>query len=172
LGNAVFGDWSVDSIYRALSAAPINVFSLVTGRPGSINSIALRPDLVAGQPLYLDDPTEPGGRRINRAAFTALTAAANRQGSFGRNALRGFALSQLDFTLRRQFNFTEQFNAQFRFELFNALNQPNFGDPTTNLTSTLFGRSTQMLGRGLGGLNALYQIGGPRSFQLALKLQF
>lgn len=172
LGGAIFGGWSVDGIYRALSAAPMNVFSLVTGRPGSINSIPLRPDLVAGQQLYVDDPTEPGGRRINRAAFTAITAAANRQGGFGRNVLRGFGLSQLDFSLRRQFNFTERFNAQFRAELFNALNQPNFGDPTTNLTSTLFGRSTQMLGRSLGGLNALYQIGGPRSIQLALKFQF
>jgi Carboxypeptidase regulatory-like domain/TonB dependent receptor/TonB-dependent Receptor Plug Domain len=171
-GTAIFNGWSVDGIYRALSAAPVNVFSRVTGRPGSINAIFLRPDLVAGQPLYVSDPTEPGGRRINRAAFTTITAADNRQGNFGRNVLRGFDLSQLDFTLRRQFDFTERFNAQFRVELFNALNQPGFGDPTTNLTSTLFGRSTQMLGRSLGGLNALYQIGGPRSIQLALKLQF
>lgn len=40
----------------------------------------------------------------------------------------------------------------------------------------LFGQSTQMFGRGLGagaasgGLNPLYQVGGPRSVQLALKL--
>jgi hypothetical protein len=41
-----------------------------------------------------------------------------------------------------------------------------------------FGRSTSMLGSGLGGgginggLSPLYQIGSPRSVQLALKLQF
>ena len=35
-----------------------------------------------------------------------------------------------------------------------------------------FGRSVQMLGTRLAGLSSLYQIGGPRSFQLALKLQF
>jgi hypothetical protein len=41
-----------------------------------------------------------------------------------------------------------------------------------------FGQSTQMLNNYLGsgglkgGLNPLYQIGGPRSIQLALKLQF
>jgi hypothetical protein len=46
------------------------------------------------------------------------------------------------------------------------------------LSSSLFGQSTQMLGRSLGnggingGLSPLYQIGGPRSIQLALKLQF
>jgi hypothetical protein len=46
------------------------------------------------------------------------------------------------------------------------------------MTSPQFGFSTQMLNSWLGsggqsgGLNPLYQIGGPRSVQLALKLQF
>jgi hypothetical protein len=46
------------------------------------------------------------------------------------------------------------------------------------LSSPLFGQSTQMLGASLGGggqnrgLKPLYQIGGPRSIQLALKFQF
>lgn len=170
-GEVIFKGWAVDSIYRALSAAPVNIFANLAGR-GSITSVQLRPDPVPGAPLYLSDPNEPGGRRINVAAFTVITMAAGRQGRLGRNALRGFGLSQLDFTLRRQFNFTEKFNAQFRVELFNAFNQANFADPVGNLTNSLFGRSTQMLGRSLGGLNSLYQIGGPRSIQLAVRLQF
>jgi hypothetical protein len=46
------------------------------------------------------------------------------------------------------------------------------------LSNNLFGQSTQMFGRSLGtggingGLSPIYQIGGPRSTQLALKLQF
>jgi hypothetical protein len=46
------------------------------------------------------------------------------------------------------------------------------------MTSPQFGQSTQMLNNYLGsgvqsaGVNPLYQIGGPRSIQLALKLQF
>jgi len=63
-------------------------------------------------------------------------------------------------------------------------NHPNFGDPgaggngTTVLSSQQFGQSTNMLGRSLGaggvlgGFNPLYQVGGPRSMQLALKLLF
>src|SRR6266496_6850930 len=45
-------------------------------------------------------------------------------------------------------------------------------------SSPLFGRSTQTLANSLGsggangGFNPLHQIGGPRSIQLALKLQF
>jgi hypothetical protein len=57
-------------------------------------------------------------------------------------------------------------------------NHPNFGSPINSLPHALFGHSTRMLASSLGsggangGLNPLYQIGGPRSIQLALKLQF
>jgi hypothetical protein len=68
--------------------------------------------------------------------------------------------------------------------MFNVLNHPNFGQPVGNLGSPKvlnrqFGLSTQMLGQQLsggnvggGGFSPLYQIGGPRSIQLALKLLF
>jgi len=67
---------------------------------------------------------------------------------------------------------------RFRGEFFNIFNHPNFGSPTNTLTSPLFGHSTQMLasflgsGGANGGFSPVYQIGGPRSIQLALKLQF
>ena len=57
-------------------------------------------------------------------------------------------------------------------------NHPHFVPPDNNLTDALFGCSTETLASSLGsggangGLNRLYQIGGPRSIQLALKLQF
>jgi hypothetical protein len=63
--------------------------------------------------------------------------------------------------------------------MFNVLNHPNFGPPDVGLSDPTFGVTTQMLGQSLsgsvlgsGGLNPLYQIGGPRSIQLALKLLF
>jgi hypothetical protein len=93
-------------------------------------------------------------------------------------------MRQLDFALRRQFNLTERLNFQLRAEIFNVFNHPNFGDPGAGangsnvLTSPQFGQSINMLGRSLGsggvdgGYNPLYQVGGPRSIQLALKLHF
>jgi hypothetical protein len=71
----------------------------------------------------------------------------------------------------------ELFNLHLRADLFNAFNHPNFGAPVGLLTDPFFGQSTRMLGRALGAggdgsLSPLYQIGGPRSIQLALKLQF
>src|SRR6266513_1067596 len=79
---------------------------------------------------------------------------------------------QQDFALRRQFNLTEKVGMQFRAEAFNIFNHPNFGAIQTTLTAANFGQATNMLNRQLGGLNQLYQIGGPRSLQFALKLRF
>jgi hypothetical protein len=95
-----------------------------------------------------------------------------RQGTLGRGVLRGFGLAQVDFSLRRQFRITESFALQFRADAFNIFNTPNFANPTGILTSSNFGRSTQMLNTALGGLNSQFQVGGPRSIQLALKLTF
>ena len=118
----------------------------------------------------------PGGEILNRAAFSA--APAGQQGDLGRNVLRGFGAWQADTALQRGFHFTEKVGLRFRAEFFNIFNHPNFGSPNNVLTSPLFGRSTQTLANSLGsggangGLNPLYQVGGPRSIQLALKLQF
>jgi hypothetical protein len=63
-------------------------------------------------------------------------------------------------------------------EFFNLFNHPNFGPSDNNITDALFGYSTETLASSLGsggangGLNPLYQIGGPRSIQFAAKLQF
>ena len=92
--------------------------------------------------------------------------------------LRGFGAWQADFAVQRQFHFTEQLGLRFRVEFFNIFNHPKFGSPNNTLSCPLFGHSTQMLasflgsGGANGGFNPLYQIGGPRSIQLALKLQF
>ncbi len=172
VGRAIFGGFGLDAIVRARSATPVNVLS---GRDpfGLGFTTVARPDVVAGQPLYLEDASFAGGKRFNAAAFDgAKTLAEGRQGTLGRNVLRGFGASQLDIALRRQFKITEQFNLQFRADAFNVFNHANFANPTGILTSGNFGRATQMLASGLGGLSPLFQIGGSRSLQLALKLQF
>jgi hypothetical protein len=113
-----------------------------------------------------------GGRRINRAAFNFPPD--GQQGTLGRNALRGFSVSQVDVALARQFRLMERWKLQLRAEAFNVFNHPNFAGLVTRINFPTFGLSTSMLNKSLGfdaGLNPLYQIGGPRSIQLALKLQ-
>lgn len=176
----VFVNWSTDSIVYARSAPPVNVVTGQNPFPGTVlsgaNSVQ-RPDVIPLVPFYLDVSGAPGGKVINAAAF--VTPAPNTaQGDLGRNALRGFGATQWDITVRRQFRFTEGLALQARADFFNILNHSNFGNPINYLSSPQFGKSTMMLNSYLGsggqsgGLNPLYQIGGPRSIQLALKLQF
>ena len=96
----------------------------------------------------------------------------------GRNALRGFGATQIDFTPCRTFALTERVRLQSSADFFNIFNHPNFGSLVNYLSSPQFGQArltlNSYLGSGgqSGGLNPLYQIGGPRSIQPALKLQF
>src|SRR5262249_2741898 len=104
--------------------------------------------------------------------------AALRDGTTPRNLLRAFPLSQVDTTLRRQFNLHERINLQFRADIFNLFNHPNFGAPIADPTSSQFGQPTGLLGATLtpnassAGFNPLYSAGAPRSIQLSLKLNF
>lgn len=185
LVNAILRGWSVQSIVLARSAPPVdisdqNLFNLF----GSF-IIDLRPDLVPGQPLYLFGPQYPDGKSFNPAAFTDPPFDPNtfvplRQGNVPRNFLRGFGATQWDFAVHRDFPIHESVKLQFRAEMFDVLNHPNFGAPNGGFGTNSFGVSSQMLGQSLSGfgsagsgsLSPLYQIGGPRSVQLALKLQF
>lgn len=121
-----------------------------------------------GVPQLLSGPQYPGGKAINPDAFKA--PAANTQGNFQRNSLRLFNASQFDLALRRQFDLAERLKLQLRLEFFNIFNHPNFADPTGFRAGSNV--STQLLSNRLGGLNPLYQFGGPRSGQVGLKLIF
>ena len=153
----------------------------------------IRPDVVAGSAFlsYIGPQSIPGGKAFNPAAFTSppldpATGLPVSEGDLPRNALRGFGLAQWDFAVHREFPIHESLKLQFRAEMFNVLNHPNFGPPVGNLggpgpgeSNPQFGLSDQMLGQSLAGANLgsgafdpLYQLGGPRSIQFALKLLF
>jgi hypothetical protein len=196
LTSVVLGGWSIQNVIQARSAPPVSAYYSNFSSLNAFSSrIAIRPDVVPGQPLYLygsqclQSPPAgfgapcPGGKGFNPNAFTSPPVDANgnatRQGDFGRNALRGFGATQWDLAVHREFHVSESLKLQFRAEMFNVLNHPNFAPPIADLSNTSqFGQSTQMLsqsldnGAGFGSFSALYQIGGPRSIQLALKLQF
>jgi hypothetical protein len=184
--NALSRQWALDALFNARSAKPANV---VYGLPVAYGFAFLRPDLLSGVPLYILEPTAAGGRRLNPAAF--VVPGATRQGTLGRNALRGVPFYQLDLALRRRFDFNERVNLQVRAEAFNLLNHPNFddpaptlatlaaapGDPLTLRLDPYFGRSLSARGGvewvgQAGGFGPLYTAGGARTVQLSLKLTF
>jgi len=176
IAYAILNGWSLDGFVLARSAPPVNIVGATFFAAGTV--LSPRPNVNPGVPLELFGPQYPGGKIFNRAAFTFTAAPAGQQGNFGRNVLRGFGAWQADVGLQRQFHLAEKLKLRFRAEFFNIFNHPNFGNPVNLLTSPLFGHSTQTLANFLGaggangGLNPLYQIGGPRSIQFALKLQF
>jgi hypothetical protein len=201
LTKAVLGGWSVQNIIQVRSASPVNIYySNFYGSNAFNSGIFIRPDIVPGQPLYLfgaqctqvppaglGSPC-PGGKGFNSNAFISPPVDLNgnpvRQGNIGRNELRGFGASQWDLAVHRDFPIRESLKLQFRAEMFNILNHPNFAPPIGDLIDPLspnpqFGQSIQMLNQFLGGgvgtgggFSALYQVGGPRSIQLALKILF
>jgi len=168
--EAILSRWSLDTTIHAQSAAPVDLIVSNIVNPADGTLVGRRPSVIAGIPLYIEDPSSPGRRRINRAAF--LIPAAGQVGNLGRNVLRGLPSWQVDFAFRKEFRLTEKANLQFRAEAFNIFNHPNFGTIQTTLTAANFGQATNMLNRQLGGINQLYQFGGPRSFQFALKFLF
>ena len=201
LTNAILQGWSLQSSILARSAPPVDVsdtnFSFFNG---GIRA-EVRPDLVPGQPLYLYGAqclqalpagfgqVCPGGMGFNPNAFTnppidPTTGNPLRQGDVPRNLLRGFGVTQWDFGVHRDFPLHESIKLQFRAEMFNILNHPNFGQPsgafgfggfglsTNTLAQYLNGGSTGVSNAGGGAFSPLYQIGGPRSIQFALKLLF
>ena len=83
-------------------------------------------------------------------------------------------MAQVDLALRRDFPLTERLHLQFRAEAFNLFNHPMFGDVYSYLGNgpSLFGLAYDTQNVQLGTTNSLYQNGGPRSLQLALRLSF
>ena len=198
LASLILRGWSMNNILQARSAPPVDVSYSYGNVPLNQFSAPARPDVVPGQPVYLYGSQYAGGKVINPAAFTSppVTPAGCdpgvdypcnpvRPGTLSRDSLRGFGMFQWDFAVHREFALHESLKLEFRAEMFNVLNHPNFGPPSGNLGAPppngnqQFGQSTAMLGQSLSGGNVgagafspLYQIGGPRSIQLALKVRF
>jgi Carboxypeptidase regulatory-like domain/TonB dependent receptor-like, beta-barrel len=174
VAKALLGGWSLSAFLYARTAPPVNVFGPISFAAGT--AVRYRPNVNPGVPLEIFGEEYPGGKIFNTAAFSA--APAGQQGDLGRNVLRGFGANQADVGLQRRFHVSERVELLFRAEMFNVFNHANFGPPNGDLSSPLFGHSTQTLasslgaGGAFGGLSPLYQIGGPRSIQLALKLRF
>jgi hypothetical protein len=167
--------WSLDGIIHARTGFPMDVLT-AEGPMGLNLANAFRPDLVAGQPVWIRDGGAPGGARLNRQAFRPING--YMQGNLGRNAIAGFGMSQADVALRKEFVLDERRSVQVRLEAFNVFNQANLADPARYLANPLFGESPSMLNVMLGtgtpgsGLAPLLQVGGPRSVQISVRFGF
>jgi hypothetical protein len=167
--------WSLDARISARSSLPVDVIANTVVDSGSGQGLIFHPDRVSSEPLYIHNAQVATGRQINPAAFREKDGADGQvvEGNAGRNAARGYDAVQADMTLRRDFPFTERIGLQFRAEAYNLFNHPSFGSIYNSLANgPLFGQAYTTLDSQLGGLSSIYQVGGARSMQVALKLDF
>ncbi len=167
--------WSLDGIFHARTGFPIDVLAAETFEGISFANV-VRPSLVPGISAWITDANAPGGRRLNSGAFLVPINAF--QGTMGRNAIRGFGMSQLDMAMRREIPIHEGTALEIRADVSNVFNHPNFADPERYLTNPLFGQPASMLNLMLGsgtprtGLTPAFQVGGPRVLQVGVRLRF
>jgi hypothetical protein len=107
-------------------------FIAVVNTPGGGASRNIRrPDFISGVSPYLNS----GLNILNPAAFA--TPAPGAFGSVPRNALRGPSFTQFDLVLDKRFPIREGMNVEFRTEIFNIFNHPNFANPSATLNNAL-----------------------------------
>ena len=170
VANQVLGAWQFNAIASFLGGTPIDVLSNAN-TAGLRTGGNQRPDLIPGVPIYL----HTGDKRqfLNPAAF-ALPAA-GKFGTLGRGSIRGPSTKNVDFSVNKNWRFRERYGVQFRAEMFNAFNHPNFGsnevDPglsfDQNKNDANFGKATN---GNFGVIGSGYR--GPREIQFGLKFSF
>jgi hypothetical protein len=187
-----FGGWQIVGLYKASSGQPFT--PIMGGDPlgTQLDETGEVPNLVAGcnpinknfkkdalGPIYLNSncfslPVATPAIAANCVPFAAAptvngtATCANLRGNVGRNTILGPGLSKLDLSVFKNNHVTrisENFNAQFRVEIFNIFNRANFASPTDNLAAfDQAGNSVQSVGL----LDSLQTDG--REIQVALKL--
>ncbi|HEY4361244.1 MAG TPA: carboxypeptidase-like regulatory domain-containing protein [Bryobacteraceae bacterium] len=157
--DEVVGGWQVSSIWRYSTPLP----SAVAG------DLAYNSNYWLSSLAVVNAPIQTGGVHIDDQGIPSIFGSINAAGNFQdqqpegtgtRAAVRLAPIFNADFALAKTFRLPKEgMHLQFRAEAFNALNHPNFTNPSLNLQSPLtFGEFQGTL--------------PPRSMQFALRFEF
>jgi hypothetical protein len=176
--SAIIGGWQLNTIISYYGGVPLDVYTAVNANYNGLAATpangGLRPNLVSGQPIYLggSEPTN----YLNPAAFAI--PAPGTFGNLSRGLVRQPGISNVDFSLNKNFSLGERARLQFRAEFFNLLNHPSFNGfgnnvfsgvtITQNATTQAFNVATSR-NSAFGVLNSDR---GPRNIQFGMKLNF
>jgi hypothetical protein len=173
--NHLAGGWSINGIFNAMSGEPFSVRSgSRTSNSGhESRAVLLDPNArarlqevpgIIGPVVFANDDAfaipEPGSNGSGRNIFVAA------------------GYWNLDLSFIKMFNLSERFRLQFRTEMFNALNHPNFDNPrdasvgSPSILSSVFGQ-TCCAAVAPPSTQTIIQTGeSARVIQFGLKLQF
>jgi hypothetical protein len=152
--NQLISGWSVNSLMLIMTGEP---FSILSGQLTNSNIRGSRVDLansdvIPGTGVFHNVGTIVGPvvfapfnmpqTNISRVPFRIPAPGTN--GNTARNMFTGPGFWVADISISKRFVITEQINLQFRAEMFNAFNHPNFDNPltSTNGSTAAFAANT------------------------------
>ncbi len=154
----VLGGWQVGGIWTLQSGAPftVNTSTDIANNGEPLSAPSQRPNLTCNPNSGPKTPAE----WFNTACFSL--PAAFTYGNAGRDIVTGPGLDDFDATLQNEFAVRESMKLQFRLDIFDFFNHPNFNAPVgagrTYSTSASFGSITSA--------------NDPRDMQFSLRLVF
>ena len=164
--NRLVGGWELGVITQAQTGNPLT--PLISINPGV--TLTVRPD-VTGPVQVTGNPAQ---WFANTAVFVspcvpnpAPAPPTCHPGNLARDAISGPGFVNTDFSVIKNTKITERFNLQFRTEMFDVLNHPNFGNPALVVGNSSFGTI-----RPNGTRFPTGDFGSARQIQFSLKLKF
>jgi hypothetical protein len=146
--------WQVSVITQSQSGNPVNIVTPSSSVNGLANTV--RPDLVG--PIRIVGSV---AEWFDRSVFVAV----DRFGNLGRNAVIGPAFHNTDVSLAKTHDLTARLAVEFRVDVFNVFNHPNFGSPGNIVGTPAFGRITATrLPTGEAGSSRQVQLGARLTF--------
>jgi hypothetical protein len=121
--HTVFGGWQAGGIWTLQSGAP---FTVNLNNDNAHNGTPVN----SQRPNFVCDPNN--GPKTPAMWFTPtcfLQPALLTYGTAGRNTVIGPGLDNFDATIQKQFPVRDSMNLQFRLDIFDFLNHPNFNAP-------------------------------------------
>ncbi len=172
--NQLLGGWTINGIYNYMSGEP---FSVRSGSRTANSAHESRAVVLAPVKARLQEIPNVLGPVVF-PDNTAFALPEPGQNGAGRNIFTAPGYWNLDLGIVKLFQINERFRLQFRTEMFNALNHPNFDNPrdasvgSPSFLSEVFGR-TCCATVAPPSTQTIIQTGeSARVIQFALKLQF
>ncbi|MBI3894426.1 MAG: TonB-dependent receptor [Acidobacteria bacterium] len=161
VADAILGGWQINGVISARTGLPVDITGGGYSPTSFCRTCAIRPNLKPGasNSPVLGDPSlyfDPSGFEVVPAGYF---------GNLGRNTLEGPKQVNMDFSFFKSFSFGESKRLQFRSEIFNVLNHPNFTAPASTVFNT-DGTQSPTVGRITSTTNKSRQI------QFGLKFEF